>query len=480
MGIINYRKMVCWGEKMERLINIGKIKIKNSSDVKFSRLGLGFEKLDRGAFDPEKAYDKVADLGVKWIRIQSGWQRTEKEKGVYDFTWLDDIVDNLLKRGLKPWLCLAYGNGLYTEEAKKYYGAAGCPPLYTDEEKLGWSNYVTAITTHYKGRIELYEVWNEPDGIWAWKYGVNAEEYGKFALDTAKAIKAGDPNSKVVAGVTSGDDLAYMDNMFKTGIGEYMDYFSYHIYTWNEYDIFKRVNALRAVCNHYNPSIKLIQGESGAPSRSDGRGALRSGAWTPKKQAKLCARHLMVDLMTEAVFTSYFTTVDMAEALRGTIDDKSSHMDFGYFGILSADFNENGISVGEYTPKPSYTTLQTVSSVFSEEFEVCTLPINIKHEYSERIFGEEVKSNIISCGFKRENGTSAFAYWYSSDLMTTDFESTVTLQVLPFGQEIRIIDIMDGNIYKIPDEMIEKNDDALTLKNIPIKDTPLLLTFGEF
>lgn len=36
---------------------------KKSSQIKSSRLGLGFEKLDRKAFDPEKAYDKVADLG---------------------------------------------------------------------------------------------------------------------------------------------------------------------------------------------------------------------------------------------------------------------------------------------------------------------------------------------------------------------------------------------------------------------------------
>ena len=465
---------------MERLIECGKVEIKNSSVVKKSRIGLGFEKLDRGAFHPEKAYDKAAALGLKWIRLQSGWQRTEKVKGEYDFSWLDDVLDNLISRGLIPWMCLAYGNGLYTEDARKYYGAAGCPPINSKDEIEGWCNYVTALTNHYKGKIELYEVWNEPDGIWAWKHGVNATEYGNFAISTAKAVKKGDADAKVVAGVTSGDDLAYMDDMFKTGMGDYIDYFSYHNYTWNEYDVFGRVNALRAVCNHYNPKIKLIQGESGAPSRSDGRGALRRGAWTPTRQAKLCARHTMVDLMTEVEFTSYFTTVDMAEALRGTVDDKSSYMDFGYFGILSADFDENGIAVGEYKPKPSYIALQTISSVFSEEFEVCSLPINIRHEHSERVFAEDVRERIISCGFKRENGASAFVYWHSADLMTTDFESTITLEVLPFGKQLRIVDLMDGKIYEIPEDMIEKNEGAVKLKNIPIKDTPLLLTFGDF
>ena len=64
--------------------------------------------------------------------------------------------------------------------------------------------------------------------------------------------------------------------------------------------------------------------------------------------------------------------------------------------------------------------------------------------------------------------------------MTTDFESTITLEVLPFGKQLRIVDLMDGKIYEIPEDMIEKNEGAVKLKNIPIKDTPLLLTFGDF
>ena len=106
-----------------------KIQAKHAKDVQFSRLGVGFEKLDRNAFDPEKAYDKVASLGAKWVRIQSGWQRTETAPGVYDFAWLDDVVDNLLSRGLWPWICLCYGNPLYSEAAKVVFGSVGIVPM---------------------------------------------------------------------------------------------------------------------------------------------------------------------------------------------------------------------------------------------------------------------------------------------------------------------------------------------------------------
>ena len=123
---------------MERLMKIGQVIPKDATSVCQSKLGLGFEKLDREVFDPEKAYDPVAELGVKWIRIQSGWARTERQKGVYDFSWLDTIVDNLLKRGLTPWMCLCYGNGLYDEAAAQIFGAVGCPPIHTSEQKAAW------------------------------------------------------------------------------------------------------------------------------------------------------------------------------------------------------------------------------------------------------------------------------------------------------------------------------------------------------
>ena len=100
---------------MEQLKKIGRITPKRSLDIKESKLGIGFEKLDRNVFDPEKAYDKLALVGVKWVRIQSGWQRTERVKGQYDFGWIDTVVDNLIERGMRPWICLCYGNELYNE-----------------------------------------------------------------------------------------------------------------------------------------------------------------------------------------------------------------------------------------------------------------------------------------------------------------------------------------------------------------------------
>ncbi|MBO5269238.1 MAG: hypothetical protein J6B77_00525, partial [Clostridia bacterium] len=50
-----------------------------------------------------------------------------------------------------------------------------------------------------------------------------------------------------------------------------------------------------------------------------------------------------------------------------------------------------------------------------------------------------------------------------------------------YGQpnDIRLIDLSNGTVYLLSDEMIEEAGNGLIkLKNIPITDTPLLLTFG--
>lgn len=47
--------------------------------------------------------------------------------------------------------------------------------------------------------------------------------------------------------------------------------------------------------------------------------------------------------------------------------------------------------------------------------------------------------------------------------------------------DIKLVDIMDGSIYEIPEKMIEdKGDGVFVIKGLPINDTPLILTFGRF
>lgn len=468
---------------MERLTRVGNVEPVQARDVVSSPLGIGFEKLDRGVFDPEKAYDKVAAIGVKWVRIQSGWARTERAKGVYDFAWIDTVVDNLRARGLVPWVCLCYGNGLYDERAAKVFGAVGVPPIFTEEQKQAWHRYVVAFAQHFRGRVQWYEVWNEPDGVWCWKHGPNGSEYGAFVVATAAAVRQGDPTAKLMGGSTCLRDLAWLTDVFATGAAECIDWLTYHAYDPDERLCRDRVSALRALCKLHNPKLEVVQGETGAQSRSDGAGALAGGAWTPRRQAKFVARHVLADLLDGMPLTSYFSSLDMIEALNGTVGNKASYLDYGYFGVLGADFDGDGIATGEYTPKPSYRTLQALASIFREDFSATALPLQFRLGVDSRrtMMREDLPTDLVHGGFRKPNGSAAFVYWKSTNLMTTDYEATVSLQSSGLPADVRLVDLLDGTVYTLPPSIRQDaGRGVLAFAGLPLRDYPLLLAFGDF
>ena len=468
---------------MERLIKVGKIVPKDGKNIKKSILGLGFEKLDRDVFDPEKAYDFVAKSGVKWARLQSGWQKTERKKGEYHFEWLDRIVDSLLQIGVEPFLCLCYGNDLYTEAAKKVFGATGCPPIHTAEEKNAWRAYVKAVVTHYKGKITSYEIWNEPDGLWGWKHGVNATELGEFIVDTAKACKSADPDCRVIGLATCLSNRDYLETVAGTGALNAIDGISYHAYSTGESEFDATYNLYNDLRQKYNPNLTIIQGESGAQSRSDGCGALRGGAWTPLKQAKFLLRHLLTDIKNQVEKAFYFSCMDMIEALNGKVGEVASYLDYAYFGVISASFDENGRSTGEYTPKLSYYALQNLCSVFCEDYTVTKLPIESGCEWSERCIGYDFDfKNTCHFAVKKPNGASALVYWIPKNILTETIETTVSFKIKKdsVSGEIHIVDLLTGVIYDLPEKMLDSDDTYIKFKNIPATDIPMLLTFGDF
>ena len=91
---------------------IGTLRQKTLSEVQ-NDLAIGCETLDRDYADYQKYKEYLEPLGMRYIRLQAGWAKTEKAKGVYDFAWLDTIIDDAVSRGLEPWVELSYGNPIY-------------------------------------------------------------------------------------------------------------------------------------------------------------------------------------------------------------------------------------------------------------------------------------------------------------------------------------------------------------------------------
>ncbi len=455
---------------------IGTLRTRRASEVDCSRLGIGLEKLDRELYDPEKVYDRIAELGVKWVRIQSGWALTERSEGVYDFHWLDNIVDSLRSRGLVPWICVCYGNPVYTPMAAEVFGAVGVPPISTEREKTGWRNYVMALAEHMGKRVELYEVWNEPDGQWCWKTGVNASEYGSFVGATSRAIREANPNAKVIGGAVCSADLKFLRQAFDSGMAGAIDGLSFHRYRADEDGARVEIRALRALLDLYDPNLMLIQGESGGQSSRSGAGAMAGGAWDELKQAKHLLRQRITDLSEHLRFTSHFTSVDMAEALNGRVSEAQSYKDYGFFGVLSADFDDSGRSTGEYAPKPAFYALQNLAALLGDAIvKPADAPMLQTVKPSPLLLGDDCREPITMLAFRRGERV-AMLYWKPCRLLSETYEGTVSFNCANFHGKPTLVNLLDGALYELPDGVnrLDSRGDGV-IQNLPLSDTPMAL-----
>lgn len=416
------------------LVPTGKLKPRPSLSIKASPLGVGYETLDRQHFDPVKTYAHAAQLGVKWARCQTGWARTEKEKGHYDFRWLDEVVDGLLKIGIQPWFNLGYGNPLYTPQADAT--AVGWVPVFDKAAMDGWKKFTAKLAEHFKGRVRHYEIWNEPNITSFWKPGKpDAAAYTKLVKETAPIIRERVPQAVIIGGALAGVPLDYLKKCLEAGLAEHVDRISYHPYrAIPEAGYEGDVRRMRELLAQHNAShIKLWQGECGCPSQKGSSGALSQQDWTEERQAKWVLRRILSDLRLEIELTSYFLIVDLV----------------GYRGKT----NWKGLLRGtDYTPKPAYFAYQNLCALFDTDTRKANLSLEVTGE-----------TEVVTASFVR-NGQPLYVYWKPADLTKDTPPQKVRVKISDKPQSPMLFDPLSGRIYKFR-----------TFDNLPLTDHPLMI-----
>jgi hypothetical protein len=89
---------------------------------------------------PTVSFSDIRSSGVSWRKL-------EPSRGEFNWTALDLQVSRALARG-----------------KKFYYSTGGIPKWWAGTSNIqDFDDFVTALATRYKGKIEAYELWNEPD-----------------------------------------------------------------------------------------------------------------------------------------------------------------------------------------------------------------------------------------------------------------------------------------------------------------------------
>ena len=301
--------IVCAGEAREQtaLRSLGRIKARAAAEIQASNWSVGAETMDRDYTIYRNWKSYLGPLGFKKARLQAGWAKTEKEKGVYDWAWLDEIIFDMVQQNVEPWVCLSYGNPLYAEGGGTLLGAA---VPRTEEALQAWEKFVRAMVGRYKHVIDEWEVWNEPN------LGKNntPASYADLLIRTAMAVRQVQPNGHILALSLAGVDTKFTDAVLKIvaarGKLDLIDEVTYHPYSFNPDKSYDAVAGLREVIGKYSSRITIRQGENGAPSEHRNTKALSKYDWTETSQAKWALRRLLGDLGRN-IPSSYFSIMDL-------------------------------------------------------------------------------------------------------------------------------------------------------------------------
>ncbi|PIU90545.1 MAG: hypothetical protein COS65_24755 [Armatimonadetes bacterium CG06_land_8_20_14_3_00_66_21] len=273
----------------------------------------GFERMDLAA-----ALGQAA--GVKWSREEFQWHRLEPEKGKFDWSYYDTLVDTAHRHGISVYGLIAYWSGW----AK----------AYTPEGIADYADFCRALVTHYKDRIKHWEIWNEPNiFFWAGPH----EMYADLLKAAYRAIKDADPEAQVLGCSTAGIDRKFIELVMDRGAP--FDILTIHPYRGHLDDaaFIKELQDTAALTAKADGKPKPVWiTEMGWPTHLN-------GGVSEREQANLLARSYLCAIASGAA--QNVSWYDFRE------DGANPFYNEHHFGV---------VRTADLTPKPGYRALATV------------------------------------------------------------------------------------------------------------------------
>ena len=446
---------------------IGNLRAFASSEIEKSKISIGFECLDRELFRPEPCYDPLQKTGVKYARCQTGWARCEKLRGVYDFSWLDAVVDNLRARGIEVWFNVGYGNPLYMKDIPNKTGV-GCVPLFFGEECLAaWKSYVSALAAHFAGRVQLFEIWNEPEADHFWyPEQPDPKKYAALFGITAEEIRKQIPDAKFSATVASGFDLGFIRGMLSALGGMQVDYFAFHAHSrypeisfGQGHPYLDNVKHLRKLLDEAGfDKTELIQGEAGQPSWAPkGHWLYKDGFDDPRAQAVWLLRRFALDHYAGVAISSFFMIADIWEKPYETAAQ------------ILPRAQANGILNGlVYTPKPSYEALCHVAAVFNGDVRISDAYFTVENAQND-----SCEEEILRLSFEKDGSPMHLYYLPCAPSENYCYEEAISAYLSkPFRDGV-LVDLLNGEVFDLP--KAEGDQGHVVYRDLPLTNYPILL-----
>ena len=228
-------------------------------------------------------YGEIEDAGASSLRVLVVWSAIEPRPGELDLDYLDSVVSNAAKHGIRL-LPAIYGAPAWVT------GSTDRPPIYTAYERRMWADLLDTLVRRYGPGGELWDheadyepitswqVWNEPNIEPFWDPAPSARGYARLLRVSARAIHGVDPDAEIVlAGLSPAGRhyvaATYLRDLYRVGrVKPYFDTVALHPYAAGVRGVRKQIKQARRVMRRYgNGGIKIDMTELGWASGGDPR-----------------------------------------------------------------------------------------------------------------------------------------------------------------------------------------------------------------
>ncbi|MEO8394481.1 MAG: LysM peptidoglycan-binding domain-containing protein [Chloroflexota bacterium] len=206
---------------------------------------------------------QIAALAMHWTKVRISWREYELMRGSIDYPRLDTIVDALEASKLNILLTVTDA----PDWARSSQVENGPPDDFAD-----YAAFVSALATHYAGRVRAYEIWNEPNLRREWNstaHPISAQSYADLLRGAYTAIKAADPAATVVSaglaptgfndGINAIDDRMFLAALYPLGLADISDAVGAHPFGFGNPPDSICCDAPEGVLTHYgHPSFYFL------------------------------------------------------------------------------------------------------------------------------------------------------------------------------------------------------------------------------
>lgn len=209
--------------------------------------------------------EQAKDINVSWIRDGKNWTGIMSEDGTFSMPQeFIDYYDNAKKNGIKTMYVLGFG---YSGDKYGYSDYFHIPLKSETDYFNDFIKMVEFVATTMKGKVDAYEIWNEPDHTDIFNRGnATAAQYKDLLEASYKAIKKIDPDALVLNGGIAWR-TEFLDALLAAGGGDYMDAVAVHKYNHGdagpEKNFRKGLDSYLSVLNKYNYTKPIWLTENG-------------------------------------------------------------------------------------------------------------------------------------------------------------------------------------------------------------------------